>query len=124
MNASVSQALHGSQSPVTVAPPAAGHAPSASVAAAGATAEQPAAAAPQPQPSSEQVQKAVENLRRTVAPLANDLQFSVDEGTGTTVIKVVDSSTKEVIRQIPSEEVLSLAKDLDQLQGLLLKNKA
>lgn len=123
MSMSVNHALQGGQAAATATPPPAGHAPAAA-AAASATVQQPADAAPQPQPSSEQVQKAVENLRRTVAPLANDLQFSVDEGTGTTVIKVVDSSTKEVIRQIPSEEVLSLAKDLDQLQGLLLKNKA
>jgi hypothetical protein len=37
---------------------------------------------------------------------------------------VVDGVTKEVIRQIPNEEVLAIARAMDRLQGLLLKGKA
>ncbi len=121
MSVSISTAMQG-LSPASAPQAAAG--PNPAVAAQVAAAAAQPAAAPQPQPSSEQIQKAVENLRRAVAPMTNNLQFSVDEGSGMTVIRVVDSSTEEVIRQIPSEEVLSLAKDLDKLQGLLLKNKA
>lgn len=55
---------------------------------------------------------------------ATDLSFSVDDETNIRVIKVVDRSTKEVIRQIPSEEMLQMAQALDKLQGLLLKQKA
>jgi len=40
------------------------------------------------------------------------------------VVKVVDLETKEVIRQIPSPEVLEIAKAVDQLQGLLIRQKA
>lgn len=58
------------------------------------------------------------------AMLANNLQFTVDKDTGINVVKVVDTVTKEVIRQFPSEEVLAIAKVLDQLQGLLLREKA
>lgn len=76
------------------------------------------------QPTSEQVQKAVENLRQAVQSSSANLQFSVDGDTGRTVIRVVDGDTKEVIRQLPSEEVLQLAKSLDKLSGLLLKQKA
>lgn len=82
------------------------------------------AAAASPRPSTEQVQKAIENLKRAAAPMAQNLLFSVDNETNTTVIKVVDGDTKEVIRQIPSEEVLALAKDLTKLQGLLLTRQA
>lgn len=76
------------------------------------------------QPTSEQVQKAVENLRQAVQSSSANLQFSVDGDTGKTIIRVVDGDTKEVIRQLPSEEVLQLAKSLDKLSGLLLKQKA
>ena len=38
-----------------------------------------------------------------------DLSFSVDEGTGKTVVLVYQKSTGRVIRQIPSEEVLAIA---------------
>lgn len=75
-------------------------------------------------PSSEQVQKAVENLKQAAQSSSANLQFSVDKDTGETVIRVIDGGTKEVIRQIPSEEVLQLAKSLDRLSGLLLKQKA
>lgn len=124
MNMTISSTLPGAASLATTAP-----APAASVVSAGqtadaATAQNAVASAPKPQPSSEDVQKAIENLKRAAAPMAQNLQFSVDSETNTTVIKVVDGDTKEVIRQIPSEEVLSLAKDLTRLQGLLLTRQA
>lgn len=67
---------------------------------------------------------AMEEVRNAIAPMAQDLLFSIEEDTGKTIIKVVDSSTDEVIRQIPSEEIITIAKALDNLQGLLLKQKA
>jgi flagellar protein FlaG len=55
---------------------------------------------------------------------ANSLQFSIDEDIGVTVVKVIDTESKKVIRQIPSEEVMDIAKALDKLQGLLVKQQA
>jgi flagellar protein FlaG len=75
-------------------------------------------------PGRDQVKEAVQEIRRVVTPVAQSLQFSIDEATGKTVVRVVDSATQEVIRQIPSEEVLAIARALDRLQGLLLKGKA
>jgi flagellar protein FlaG len=40
------------------------------------------------------------------------------------VVKVVDNDTKEVIRQIPSEEMLKIAKYIDEITGLLFKDMA
>lgn len=74
--------------------------------------------------SMQEVEQAMEDVRNAIAPMAQDLLFSIEEDTGKTVIKVVDSSTDEVIRQIPSEEIITIAKALDNLQGLLLKQKA
>lgn len=42
------------------------------------------------------------------------LRFHVDEGSGKTVIKVVDNRTREVVRQIPPEVVLRLAERLQR----------
>lgn len=53
-----------------------------------------------------------------------NVQFSVDKDTSRTIVKVVDVSTKEVVRQIPTEDAIDIAKSLDRLQGLLLKDKA
>ncbi|MFA7269339.1 MAG: flagellar protein FlaG [Sterolibacterium sp.] len=83
-----------------------------------------AAATTQQQQSSQQVQQAYEKIKAAVAPMAQNLQFSMDESSGKTVVRVVDSSTQEVIRQIPSEEVLKMAQELDRMQGLLLRGKA
>ncbi len=51
----------------------------------------------------------VQNIRRT-------LSFSLDESTGRTVIRVYDSETKELIREIPPEETLRLAAHLEVQQ--------
>ena len=79
---------------------------------------------PQTQKSMEQMKQAFEKIKAAVAPMAQNLQFSMDESSGRTVVRVVDTSTKEVIRQIPSEEVLQMAQELDRMQGLLLRGKA
>jgi len=56
--------------------------------------------------------------------LGHSLRFNIDDETGKTIVKVMDSQTQEVIKQIPTEEMLAIAKALDKLQGLLVKQKA
>lgn len=65
--------------------------------------------------------KAIKQLNDYVQSVNRDLLFTVDKDSGRTVIKVVDSSTKEVIRQFPSEEVLQVAKELSKGHGLLIR---
>lgn len=94
----------------------------ASVAPAKATA--PAETAQTGSASRAEVEKAVEAVQKFTQPIASNLQFTIDEDTGIRVIKVIDTSTKEVIRQMPSEEMLQIAQALDRLQGLLIQSKA
>ncbi len=72
----------------------------------------------------EAIEQAVKNVNDFVKPINNSLSFNLDQDTGQTVIKVVDLSTQEVIRQIPSEEMLAIAKALDTMKGLLVQQKA
>lgn len=74
--------------------------------------------------SREILEDAVSRLREFVQPINDSIQFTLDEDTGRTVVKVIDLQTQEVLRQIPSEEALTIAKALDKLQGLLIQNKA
>lgn len=74
--------------------------------------------------SSEQVDDAVRQVNDTLQMVSQKLEFSIDKDTEAFVVKVVDKETKEVIRQIPSEEMLELAKALDKLQGLLIRDQA
>ena len=53
-----------------------------------------------------------------------ELNFSVDSDTKQIVVKVMNPQTGELIRQIPSEEALKLAKAADSLQGLIISTKA
>lgn len=70
------------------------------------------------------VEDAVKRANETVQVLRSNLQFTVDETTGIDVVKFIDIKTKEVIRQIPNEEMLALARRLDEIKGLLIKEKA
>ncbi|HJW24567.1 MAG TPA: flagellar protein FlaG [Rhodocyclaceae bacterium] len=74
--------------------------------------------------SREQTEEAVRRIKEFVQPINDSIQFSLDEDTGFTVVKVVDLQTKEVLRQIPSEEAINIAKALDKLKGLLIQSKA
>lgn len=47
----------------------------------------------------------------------SDLMFQVDDSTGLSFFKIVDSKTREIIRQVPSEEVLAMARKLRELSG-------
>ena len=40
------------------------------------------------------------------------------------MVKIIDSATKEVIRQVPSQEMLAIAKALDSIKGLFVKQSA
>ncbi len=60
----------------------------------------------------ENLHVAVSQMNDHVQNLQRNLLFTVDEATGENVVTVVDSQSEEVIRQIPSEEALSLARRL------------
>ncbi len=78
----------------------------------------------QPPASMEQLEKAIDSVREYIKPFNSDLQFSVNDDTNKVIVTVVDSETKEVIRQIPSEEMLAIAKALDSIKGLFVKQQA
>ena len=105
----------------TPAPAVASFAPKAPAPAA-VTAPAPVAAS-NPKPE-EQVKEAVQKIQGVVDNLAHNLRISVDQDTGKIVVKVMDIHTDEVIRQIPTEEAISIARTLDKVQGLLLNDKA
>jgi flagellar protein FlaG len=52
-----------------------------------------------------------------------DLNFSIHEATGRTVVKVINSDTGEMVREIPPEQVLNLAAKIDEMMGILFDQK-
>ncbi|MES2297845.1 MAG: flagellar protein FlaG [Pseudomonadota bacterium] len=77
-----------------------------------------------PAPTLEQVTHAVANINKSLQTLSQDLEFSVDHDSNRTIVKVIDKKTKDVIRQIPSPETLEIAKALDTVKGLLIRQTA
>ena len=74
------------------------------------------------QPSMNEIQQAVGTLNKFVASITPAIEFSTDEDSGKTIVKVIDNETQTVLRQIPSTEALEISKSLDRLQGLLVRH--
>jgi len=72
----------------------------------------------------EAIKEKVAEMNQYVQKLDRKLEFTVDDSSGDTVVKVIDSETDELIRQIPSEEVLRIKKAVDTYRGILLETKA
>ena len=71
-----------------------------------------------------ELQQGLALLQQRAQTAAPNLQFSIDRDANRVVIKVTDSSTQEVIRQFPPEEILHLDKELTRLQGLIFNKQA
>ena len=69
---------------------------------------------------SKALEQALDNLSTHVQNLQRSLLFSVDRASGETIVRVVDSETHEVIRQIPSQELLAIEERLRSTAGVLL----
>lgn len=76
------------------------------------------------QPSQEVVAKTAQQLETFVASMGRDLSFSVDSTTGYHVVRVTNQVTGEVVRQLPSEELLKIAETMQQTGSGLVNQKA
>lgn len=72
--------------------------------------------------SMDELQDAVGKLNASIQASSQSLEFSIDEDSKRTVVKLVDVTTKEVVRQYPSEEALRISKSLDGFKGLLVRH--
>jgi flagellar protein FlaG len=76
------------------------------------------------QPSREAVAKAAEQIQSFVKEMGRNLDFSVDATTGYNVVRVVNPETNEIIRQLPSEELLKIARSMETWNSVLVNQKA
>ncbi len=67
-----------------------------------------------------EVKQAALEINQALKSLNDHLQFSVDKTTNSTVVKLIDGNTGEVLRQIPPEEVLRLRAYYSEHHGLLV----
>ncbi|AXO62305.1 flagellar biosynthesis protein FlaG [Pseudomonas sp. phDV1] len=86
--------------------------------------EPSAASAPSAEMPREQLESVVANMQSAMQSIRRDINFQLDDSTGRVVVKVVDGSSGEVVRQIPSEEALELAARLEDMRSLLFREEA
>ena len=75
-------------------------------------------------PTDSELKKAIEVSNSALKQIASSLEFSQDKSTGKALIRVYDRGTHELIRQFPTEEMVSIAKAIDNFKGLLISQKA
>jgi flagellar protein FlaG len=76
------------------------------------------------QPTREVVEKAAREIQAFVQKMGRNLNFSIDETTGYHVVRVVNPDTGELVRQLPSEELLKIARDFERLNNVLVSQRA
>lgn len=74
--------------------------------------------------SAAELDQAVTELNHYVAGSRTDLQFRVDEEVGRLVVSIVDSQSGQVLRQMPSEDALRIARYLENGEVHLLHKQA
>jgi len=70
------------------------------------------------------VEQARASIERFVQSMKRELEFAVDDASGRTIITVRNKETGEIIRQIPSEEVIALARAYAEGQPVLIDSTA
>jgi len=105
---------------VVVVNPPAPDAPVVSVASTAAAAKAP----PEAQPSREALEQAIERANRQIASVAPSLEFEIDAHSHEVVIRLVDREDRSVLRQVPTPEMLAIARALERMQSMLVRVRA
>lgn len=74
--------------------------------------------------SSASMEEAFDEINAAMQAWDTGMKFEIDEDTHQVVVSIIDTKSGDVLRQIPSEEVLHVAKMIAQFQGNLVSVKA
>ncbi len=73
--------------------------------------------------SDEQVVKAVEKANKSFQPFDRRFEISVHEKTNTIMVKVINSTNDELIREVPPEKILDMVAHMLEVAGILVDKK-
>jgi len=76
------------------------------------------------QPDERELQEAIALLNVNVRAWSTHLKFEIDDEAGRVVVKVIDSQSGDVVRQLPSEEAIEMSRSLGRLQDLAFRAQA
>ena len=71
-----------------------------------------------------EVEEAVAQANQRMTSIAPSLQFEIDPDTQRVVIRLIDRQDDRVLRQVPSPEMLEIARALERMQALLVRTRA
>ena len=75
-------------------------------------------------PTREQVEQAAARVKDVLRGTTSRLEIDIDPDLHKVVVKILNGESGEIIRQIPAQELLDLAKHLDDPKGLLVQERA
>jgi len=73
--------------------------------------------------SDQLMMKSIERANRAMLGMDRRFEYSIHEKTGDVLVKVIDTNTDEVVREIPNEKFLDLIANLQELIGLNIDEK-
>lgn len=74
-------------------------------------------------PSEKQIQEAVDSTNREFEKLQTNLRFSVHKQTKQIMVKIIDSNTQEVIKELPPEKLLDMVASMMERAGLIVDRR-
>ena len=74
-------------------------------------------------PSEKQIQEAVDSTNREFEKLKTNLRFSVHKQTKQIMVKIIDSNTQEVIKELPPEKLLDMVASMMERAGLIVDRR-
>lgn len=73
--------------------------------------------------SDKAVMDAVDRVNKAITGSNRQFEFSVHEKTNRIMVKVIDTSTKEIIREIPPEKILDMVAQMWEMAGILVDER-
>ena len=75
-------------------------------------------------PDPQKAAQAAKEINDFLKSASAGIEFQVDKQSERVIVRVVDTETKQLIRQVPTEEMVAISHALDRMTGLLLAQKA
>lgn len=69
------------------------------------------------------IEQTIAKIREAIGPANSSLKIEIDPDTDGIIVKILDDQSGELIRQIPSQEMVEIAKRLDAMQGIFITKR-
>lgn len=74
-------------------------------------------------PSDKQIQEAVDSTNKEFEKLETNLRFSIHKQTKAIMVKIIDSNTQEVLKELPPEKLLDMVASMMERAGLFVDKR-